>query len=180
MESIFSLTDHEIYAITAKHNNSSSAMIATWVIPATLVATRPRIVAAISSQNYTYQLIRKSKQFACQLLSENQFELVTKLGLYSGSVKNKLDDMETSDTARGNTVIKGTCGWCDCRVIDMMDSGDRMIILADVLDSVVKKNHTPLRKKQAFEKLSAKDRELLLEKRENDAKRDAKLIKLFE
>jgi flavin reductase (DIM6/NTAB) family NADH-FMN oxidoreductase RutF len=58
--SIFSLTDHEIYVVTARHEGRDSGQIATWIVPATLVPDRPRIAVIISPQNFTHGLIAAS------------------------------------------------------------------------------------------------------------------------
>ena len=42
--SIFSLTNHEVFLISAENNGERSAFIATWCLPASLLPNTPRLM----------------------------------------------------------------------------------------------------------------------------------------
>jgi flavin reductase (DIM6/NTAB) family NADH-FMN oxidoreductase RutF len=178
--SIFSLTDHELYVITAQDGERSNGQIATWIVPATLVADHPRIVAVISPLNYTHDLIASSRRFAVNMLAEEQFDLVPRFGLFSGRDRNKFDGIDIVSTKGGLPVLMNTCGWVECQIIGEMNGGDRMIYLADVVDHFVDPARRPLRKHEAFASISPEIRRLLEEKQRLDGIRDAALISLIE
>jgi flavin reductase (DIM6/NTAB) family NADH-FMN oxidoreductase RutF len=176
---MFSLTDHEIYIVTARHEERENGQIATWIMPATLVPDRLRIAAILSPQHYTASLIRQSGRFTVNLLAEGQHELVPLFGLVSGRDIDKFDGMELLRTRNGLPVIPGACGWAECAVVSSLDSGDRVVYLADVAEHSVDMTKIPLRKREAFARLDPDVRELLEEKQRRDGERDRALSKLF-
>ena len=177
--SIFSLTNHELYVVTAAHNGKENGQIASWIFPATLVAGTPRLVAVLSPMNFTYQLIRESRRFTVQLLSANQDDLVPRFGLLTGKSIDKFRGLSLQRTASGLPLLEGTCGWIECTIIDEIDSGDRMIVLAEVVEQQVYPDKYPLRKLDAFMKLPVEIRMDLMQKATRDGERDAALMKMF-
>ncbi len=180
ISSLFSLTNHELYLVTSHAEGIDGAQIATWIMPATLAAGTPRIVAVISRFNFTHGLISQSKRFAVQLLASDQYDLVPHFGLYSGRDRNKFEGLNIERTPGGLPLIAGTCGWVECIIVDAMDSGDRMIYLANVLHQKVYTGKQPLRKAEAFLRISPDVRSALEEKARYDGERDMSVMKNFE
>ena len=171
------MTNHEIYVVTARHEDRENGQIATWIMPATLVPDSPRIVAILSQKNFTHSLIRHSGRFALNMLAEGQHDLVPLFGLVSGLEIDKFDGMELHRTSGGLPIIPGTCGWAECTVIASHDGGDRMIYIADIVEQNLVSSRKPLRKQDAFDALPADIRLLLEEKHRLDGQRDSGLIK---
>ena len=92
--SIFSLTNHEVFLISAENNGERSAFIATWCLPASLLPNTPRLMFLGSPLNYTMKLIEKSKKFAITLLSSEQADYLVRFGLESGKDIDKFDSIE--------------------------------------------------------------------------------------
>ncbi len=178
--SIFSLTNHEVFLLTAKLDQADCGMIATYIMPATLVPDRLRIVAVLSPQNQTVDGIRENGRFTVQLLSQEQSALVPQFGLYSGKERDKFSDVALERSPSGMALIKDSCGWIECKVVDSMDSGDRIIFLADVAHQKLSPGIPPLRKVDAFSQLPLEAIQALLEKRRRDGERDRELIKQFD
>jgi len=179
-ESIFSLTNHEIYVLTARAGENENGQIATWIMPATLARDSARIVAVLSQQNSTWSLIEQSGRFVLTMLAEDQHALLPLFGLYSGRDINKFEGVSTGRTPSALPYIEGGCGWAECVVIDGIDAGDRMILLADVVDQHHSAGKTPLRREDAFGRQSEDIREKLEEKKRLDGERDGLLIKRLE
>lgn len=177
--SIFSLTDHEIYVVTARFEGRDSGQIATWIMPATLVPDRPRVAVVISPQNYTHELLAASGRFVLNLLSEEQHALLPLFGLRSTRETDKFAGMEIGRSASGIALLPGTCGWAECRIVSAMDLGDRIIYAADVEAQEVHPGLRPLRKREAFALQSAEVRHLLEEKHRIDGARDREFITRF-
>ncbi len=170
------MTDHEIWVVTALHGATRGGHVATWVMPATLVPEFPRVAAVLSPQNATWRLIEGSGRFALNLLAEGQEELFVRFGRYSGREIDKFAGLELATSAGGLPVLTGTCGYAECEIIEMIDGGDRRIVLADVVDERADVTRVPLRKNAAFGRISAEDRAALSAKRRDDGVRDRALI----
>jgi len=177
--SIFSLTNHEVYILTSSWDGRENGQIVTWVLPATLVEGTPRIVTILSPQNFTHSLIVKSRGFALNLLAEEQYDLVPLFGLTSGRDILKLDGLVNNRTPGGFPLLADTCGWAECHIVSEIDSGDRIIYLADVTAQKVYEGKKPLHKHDAFLKQPQDIRLLLEEKHRNDGMRDAALMRQF-
>lgn len=173
------LTDHELFVVMARHGDAVNGAIVTWLIPATLVADRPRIVAALSVHNYTWELIAHSGRFVAQMLAEGQHDLVERFGLRSGRDVDKLHGLPTEPGPDGIPLVVGTCGWMACRVAATVDCGDRQIVVADVYDQRAEVGRRPLRKRAAFAQLPAEVADALQAKADADGVRDASVIRDF-
>lgn len=174
---IFSLTDHEIYLVTTADEQKQAGMIATWIVPCTLVPEHPRIMAAISPHNYTYELIAKSQKFVIHMLAEGQEHLVPIFGLESSQNVNKLTGVEYLVDNNNIPIISKTCGWVKCQLIHRVDCGDRIICVGDIIEQKLEENKKPLHKNEAFSRQTPENFKKLLEKRKNDGIRDIKIMK---
>jgi flavin reductase (DIM6/NTAB) family NADH-FMN oxidoreductase RutF len=175
--SIFSLTNHELFVITARDGDRVGGQIATWIVPATLAAGRQRVVAVISPENYTHDLIAASGSFVLNMLADHQQELVPRFGLYSGRDVDKFEGLQLANAKSGIPILADTCGWALCEIVAALDCGDRMVYIADVTGQQLDPARRPLRKNDAFEALPPAVRLQLEEKQRRDGIRDAALIK---
>ncbi|MBR9979190.1 MAG: flavin reductase [Bacteroidetes bacterium] len=175
--SIFSLTDHEIYLVTAQNEGQDGGQIATWVMPATLVPDHPRMTILLSPMNFTQGLIAGSGRFVVHLLSEEQHELLPLFGLYSMRDRDKFADISFERGEHGIPLLPGSCGWAVCHVVASLDLGDRILYVADIESQEVATNRRPLRKREAFALQPPELRRLLEEKHRVDGLRDRTLIK---
>ncbi len=169
--------DHEVFLLTARHEQRESGMIITWILPATLVPDRPRVIIVPSPCNFTHELMRASRRFLVHLLAEDQAELLPRFGLYSGRDRNKFEGMKLERTKTGLPIIPNCCGWIECQIISEQDLGDRIVTVADVIDQFVDPSRKPLSKSAAFARQPAAIQQALWEKRLRDGERDKKLIR---
>jgi len=65
---LLDLADPVVWLLTARDGERHGAMMATFVMPATLARARPRVLAAVSTTVATHALIERSGRFALQLL----------------------------------------------------------------------------------------------------------------
>jgi flavin reductase (DIM6/NTAB) family NADH-FMN oxidoreductase RutF len=179
LQNIFSLTNHEVYVLTACHGGRENGQIATWIMPATLATGYHRVVAVVSRANFTHGLLEASGKFALSLLAVEQKELLPHFGLFSGHDQDKMAGVALERTGAGLPVIKEAVGWVECKVMDAMEGGDRVIYLADVVDSQFTPERRPLCKADAFASLPDEVRQALVQKRVDEGKRDAGIIRQF-
>jgi flavin reductase (DIM6/NTAB) family NADH-FMN oxidoreductase RutF len=176
-ESIFHLTNHEIYVITAADQEHISGQVATWVMLTTLVPDRMRVIASISPQNFTCGLIQASQRFVVNLLSQEQAPWLPRFGLHSSRTHHKFEGLAIEFTTNGIPILPGTCGWVECHVGQQVDTGDRIIYIADVVAQAFYPGRSPLRKQDAFAALPPEQLAALTQKRHQDANRDRDLMK---
>jgi len=141
---VFHRLDRELWIITAKDGERRSGLVATYVSKVSLVPSMPRVTIAIAKHHFTHELIDSSDAFCMHLIDENAIDWVWRFGLQSGRDIDKFSECSTSTSAGGSLILNGAIGWLDCRVETRMDSGDRTVYLAEVLDARLESSATPL------------------------------------
>jgi flavin reductase (DIM6/NTAB) family NADH-FMN oxidoreductase RutF len=174
--SIFNLTNPELYVITAAYEGQTSGQITTWVTLGALVPEHLRAVAVISPSNFTFELIRESQRFAINLLAEGQQNWLPLFGLQSTREINKFDGILCETTADGIPILPQTCGWAECQIVQEVDLGDRIIVIADVLNHQVNESRKPLCRAEAMAALPPEVSQALAQKRLLDIECDRALL----
>jgi hypothetical protein len=92
-------------------------------------------VIGIAKQHHTWGLIEQSNAFALHLVDEGQLEWVWRFGLASGHDQDKLSDLKWHRGQSGAPILDEAPAWLDCRVEARLDTGDRTVYLASVIDA---------------------------------------------
>ena len=141
---IFDRLDRELWLITACAGEQCSGLIATYISRVSLVPALPRVTVALAKHHLTHELIEASNAFCMHLIGEDQLDWVWRFGVTSGRDVDKLRGLATSIGLSGAPILLGALGWLDCRVEARMDTGDRTVYLAEVLDARIERTATPL------------------------------------
>jgi flavin reductase (DIM6/NTAB) family NADH-FMN oxidoreductase RutF len=130
---LFAALDRELWLVTAAASGRRSGLIATFVSSASIVSEMPRLLVGLARQHFTWELIEASGAFGIHLLREANIEWVWRFGMHSGRDSDKFTGLVTHAADTGSPLLEGTAGWMDCRVEARMDTGDRMVYLAEIL-----------------------------------------------
>jgi flavin reductase (DIM6/NTAB) family NADH-FMN oxidoreductase RutF len=132
---LFRGLDRELWLVTASTGERRGGLIATFVSQASLVPGFPRVILGLAKQHHTWGLIEASGAFAMHLIGETQLDRVWRFGLQSGRDHDKLSGLVTRPGVSGAPILADAPGWLDCRVEARLDTGDRTVYLAEVLDA---------------------------------------------
>jgi flavin reductase (DIM6/NTAB) family NADH-FMN oxidoreductase RutF len=132
---LFRRLDRELWLVTSGAGGRRGGLIATFVSQASIVPSLPRMILGLAKQHHTWGLIEASGAFALHLIGEDQVDRVWRFGLESGRDRDKLDDLATRAGVSGAPILADAPGWLDCRVEARLDTGDRTVYLAEVLDA---------------------------------------------
>lgn len=141
---LFAWLDREIWLVTAQANEHRGGLIATFVNQASIVPDLPRMLVGLSRQHQTWELIERSNAFVLHLLSERHLDWIWRFGLESGRGRDKLHGLPVRQARTGSPILEDAIGWLDCRVESRLDSGDRTIYLAEVVQGGVTHFAPPL------------------------------------
>ena len=100
-----------------------------------LVPELPRVTIALAKHHFTHELIEATDAFCMHLIDEDQ----NRLGVaFWNSVRPR--GRQTSragnfDRRQRCADFDGRAAWLDCRVEARMDTGDRTVYVAEVLDA---------------------------------------------
>lgn len=174
---VYGQLDAPVWLVTAAHGDRRGGLIATTVAQASIVDTMPRQIITIGKRHNTHALIEGSGAFALHLLDETQLDLVWRFGLQSGGDADKLADLEFEVGATGSPLLSTVLAWFDCRVEARLDSGDRTIYLAAVVDGRLLRSDPPLTNRRFFAIAPPDKRQIMDEQYANDSRLDAEAIR---
>ena len=140
---VYAQLDPPLWLVTSAHDGRRGGFIATTVAQASIVDVMPRQILTVNKRHNTHALIEASGAFAMHLIDETHIELVWRFGLQSGRDVDKLAGLQFHIGATGSPLLADALAWFDCRVESRMDSGDRTIYLAAVLDGRPATNRAP-------------------------------------
>jgi flavin reductase (DIM6/NTAB) family NADH-FMN oxidoreductase RutF len=140
---VFLQTDREVWLLTTRAGGERAGMVATFVSQASIVPESPRVVVGVARQHHTWSVLQRSGRFVLHLLTENQIELVWCFGLQSGHAVDKWTGLAWEEGAAGPR-LADVLAWLDCRVEATLDTGDRTLFLAEVVDGRRERAAPPL------------------------------------
>jgi flavin reductase (DIM6/NTAB) family NADH-FMN oxidoreductase RutF len=148
---LFAELDRELWLLTAAAGGRRGGLIATFVSQASLVPELPRVLVGLAKQHHTWGLVEGSGAFALHLVDEPHLDWVWRFGLHSGRDGDKLEGLATQPGATRSPLLTGAPGWLDCRVEARLDTGDRTVYLAEVVDARLSRPGAPLTVKRLLQ-----------------------------
>lgn len=142
--SVFRDLSYGLYIIATKHEEQMNAQIVNTVIQVT--SQPPRIAVIIHKDNYTHELILKSKVFSASVMAESApITLLGPLGYKSGRNFDKLAKIAFKEGVTGCPLVtEHALSVLEAKVIDQVDLGTHTVFIADVVSSEVVGEGTPL------------------------------------
>lgn len=132
---LFAALDRELWVVTASAGGRRGGLLATAVCQASLSPHTPRVLVGLAKHHHTWELVEASGALALHLLDEDRLDLAWHFGLHSGRDRDKLDGLNVTTAATKSPILSDTPGWLDCRVEDRLDTGDRTVYLAEVVQA---------------------------------------------
>ena len=101
------------------------------------------------------------------------------IGLQSGRNSDKFHGVQTSQGITGSPLLEDALLWMECRVEASLDTGDRIIYLAEVVNAGGKADDTPLRLKRLLQLLTQQQRDEFQRLTANDITLDIAAIRAW-
>ncbi len=137
------------------------------------------MVVGLSHQHHTWGLIEASGAFALHLADEEHLDWIWRFGLQSGRNADKLHGLDFVEGQTGSPILTEARCWLECRVETRLNTGDRTVYLAEVIEA---HHHTgsPILTVQRLLQLAPPDKLQLLDKlHERDEAVDAQAIRAW-
>jgi flavin reductase (DIM6/NTAB) family NADH-FMN oxidoreductase RutF len=173
---VYAQLDPPLWLVTAADGGRRGGFIATTVAQASIVDHIPRQLITVDKRHNTHALIEGSGAFAMHLIDETQLDLVWRFGLQSGRDVDKFAGLEFRTGETGSPLLPEALAWFDCRVEARMDSGDRTVYLAAVVDGRLQRTDPPLLNRRFFAIAPPDKQKIMNEQYDRDARLDAEAI----
>ena len=122
-----------VVAITAVRGGKKNGMISDAAVRASIVPTVPRLSVYIHKFNYSHDMVYETGRFALHLLHTQQFDVVRRLGFFSGRDQDKLAGIPHRTGQLGLPILDECFAHFECSVANVMDTGSSTLFLGDVI-----------------------------------------------
>jgi flavin reductase (DIM6/NTAB) family NADH-FMN oxidoreductase RutF len=130
-----------LYLLTAKDGDKHNGCIINTVMQ---VTSAPIIIAiGVNKQNYTHDMILKTKEFNISILTENTpFDVFKHFGFQSGRIIDKFANYENKLISENGLIYLSKCvnSYISGKVIDVIDFGTHSLFKAEVTDANLRNN----------------------------------------
>lgn len=128
------LTGAPVLLVTSSYRGRHNALPVAYAIVLSIVP--PLIGIAIHPSRYSYDVIRKTEEFAINIPTRELLHHVQYLGTLSGVDFDKLEltKLPSFRARRIDTILlEGCVGWIECSVQDAIEMGDHFLIVGRVV-----------------------------------------------
>jgi len=122
-----------VIALTSERKGKENGMISDAAVRASIVPTVPRLSVYIHKFNYSHDMVYETGRFALHLLHTRQFDVVRRLGFFSGRDQDKLTGIPHHSGKLGLPILDECFAHFECSVANVMDTGSSTLFLGDVV-----------------------------------------------
>src|SRR6266850_447819 len=122
-----------VVAITSERQGKKNGMISDAAVRASIVPAVPRLSVYVHKFNCSHDMIFETGRFGLHLLHTQQFEVVRRLGFFSGRDQDKLAGIPHHKGKTGVPVLDECFAHFECSVANVMDTGSSTLFLGDVV-----------------------------------------------
>ena len=121
-----------LYAVSTSFDNIDSGCIINTLTQIT--SKNPIVSISLNKENYTNEVIKKSKKFVVSILSnDTSKESITEFGYFSSRDKDKFENLETIEEDGIKVFSDKITGYIVCEVLDIIDAETHDIFLGRVI-----------------------------------------------
>ena len=91
----------------------------------------PILLVCVDKAAESFDVFTESPGFAVNILAEEQIEMS---GLFASKRPDKFDIADWTESSTGYPLVDGCCAWFECRQNQVIDAGDHVIILGEILN----------------------------------------------
>lgn len=132
-----------MYLVTSNHENTKSGCI---INTLSQVTSESKIVSiTLNKNNFTNEIIKKSKTFAVSILSEETpSNIIGTFGFKTSKNYNKFEGVSIINTNNQYIVNENICGYIICEVINIISVDTHDIFIAKIIDAEKTNSLTPM------------------------------------
>jgi flavin reductase (DIM6/NTAB) family NADH-FMN oxidoreductase RutF len=130
------LFTYGLYAVTAKHGDTVSAMTVNWLTQASF--DPPMVALAVEADSHSRTVIEASGEFAVNVYASEARGLAGRLGRTYAKHPEKVTEINTEPgPVTGSPLLLEALASIECRVTQQVPSGDHILFLAEVVEAKV-------------------------------------------
>ena len=131
-----------IFVVTTARDSVRSAYVGSWIQQAAFEP--PSITVAMNQQRPLLTLLEPGRGIAVNILGRRQGPLYARFERGFSLDEDPFEGVEIDTAVTGAPILREAFAYLDCRIRTMVDAGDHMVILAEVLAGTVKQSGEPM------------------------------------
>lgn len=139
---ILDIVTSPVVVVTVKSKDKINGMTVAWIMQA--AHSPASLVVSIAPQRYTHSLIKESKVFGVNILSEGQKILGRRFGFKSGKNFDKFKGLKYHTSKNDIPVLEDIYAYIECKLLNIVNAGDHDLFIGEVTDKVVDDTKKPL------------------------------------
>ncbi len=142
-ETFFKIS-YGLYVVSSGDGENGNGFISNTVFQVT--ASPPKFAACCSKDNYTCEIIRKSKCFGVSVLEqETATEIIGKFGYNSGRDINKFESFKSKIGKTGvPLLLDNVIAIMECKVEEVIDVGTHLLFIGEVIEAELISDKDPI------------------------------------
>ncbi len=139
---VFRDISYGMYLVSAKEEKEVGCIINTLT---QITSENPMISICINKENYTNQVIQKTKKFIVSILSEKiNSNVISTFGFQSSKETEKFSTVPHEEIEGIPILSESICGYLVCKLIQVVDVGTHDIFIAQVVDTKKLEDSSPM------------------------------------
>ena len=135
-KAVLRMFTYGLYALTVPDGTSGHGATVNWVTQASF--DPPLIAVSVEKSSRSIRLIRQHQVFAVNVYRSDQRELAGQLGKGFSHSPDKFQGISWDTGATGAPLLTEALGYLECRVKGELDSGDSVVLVAEVVGAGVR------------------------------------------
>jgi flavin reductase (DIM6/NTAB) family NADH-FMN oxidoreductase RutF len=132
-----------LFVIGIEAEGKTHAFTASWISQASMKP--PCIMFGVRSPSYSLEILRKSKGFTVNYLSQKEPNIAEHFFKPEKTGKNRLNDFNHHPGKTGAPILENAIGHLECGIKNIVDGfGDHAVVIAEVMEAHLKKDTKPL------------------------------------
>ncbi len=119
-----------VYIITHSHDNDREGMLATWIMQAAF--NPPMLTVAMQKERKFLAKMEKGTKFSVNAISKKNMDIFKVFARPHKDGEDRFSELKLQEKESAGPVFAEALSYLDCVVVNQIDAGDHVIVLAEV------------------------------------------------
>ncbi len=120
-----------VTVVTVNHEGEYHGMTASSFSSVSL--TPPLILVCVAKKAHTHDALLAAGAFGVNILGESQTDFGKRFAGLLPEITDRFADLDYTLGETGSPLLPGVLAWMDCRVHQVVDSGDHTVVIGEIL-----------------------------------------------
>jgi flavin reductase (DIM6/NTAB) family NADH-FMN oxidoreductase RutF len=124
-----------VSVVTVGRGGAENGLTVSWVAPVSF--DPPQFMIALDRHHYSVDFLQSTKNFAINILGEDQQRIAGHFARQSMQSEDKLKPVPTHEATTGAAILSDSLAYFDCELTALYEAGDHLLVIGAVVDAGV-------------------------------------------